>query len=104
MIAILNSTILTSFGNFSYTPLEINEAKKLLSEGFESFVGHDATNKMIELLLDVEVPYSREMYKQDTGAKAIVFKLNKRLDEGELLNTKEAIEEIGYTMGLLIKN
>ncbi len=104
MIAILNASVLTTFGNYTYTAIDLGEAKKMLTEGFKSFVGHKATNEIIEKLFDIVLPYNREMYKQHVGEKAIVFKLNKRLAEGEVLKTKDAIEATGYTLGLLIKN
>jgi Domain of unknown function (DUF1874) len=103
MIAILNSSILTTFGNYSYEPISIEEAKLLLQEGYSSYVGHKATNEIIEKLFNIELPYNRTMYNQQIGEKAIVFKLNKRLEEGIVLETIKEIENIGYTIALLIK-
>jgi hypothetical protein len=104
MIAILNSSILTTFGSYTYTDLSLADAKKLLKDGFESYVAHEATNMVIGKLFDIDLPHKREMYFQETGEKAIVFKLNKRLTEGQVLTTKEEIEQTGYTIGLLTKN
>jgi Domain of unknown function (DUF1874) len=104
MIAILNATILTSFGEYSYTALELEETKKLLKEGFTSYAGHEAANRVIGKLFEIDLQYSREMYFQQPGEKAIVFKLNKRLGAGEVLNTVEEIEAVGYTIGLLTRN
>ncbi len=103
MIAILNSSILTTFGDYSYTALSLDEAKELLKDGFISYVAHEATNLIMGNLFEIELPYKREMYFQQCGEKAIVFKLNQRLREGQVLNTKEEIEAAGYTIGLLIK-
>lgn len=104
MIAILNSSILTSFGSYTYKPLSVDAAKSLLKDGFISYVAHEATKQVISKLFNIELPQNRGMYFQQPGEIAIVFKLNKRLAEGEVLRTKDEIEEAGFTIGLLVKN
>jgi Domain of unknown function (DUF1874) len=61
--------------------ISIDDAKLLLQEGYSSYVGDRATNTIIEKLFNIELPYNRSMYNQQIGEKAIVFKLNKRLEE-----------------------
>lgn len=103
MIAILNTSILTTFGEYTYSELSMPDAKVLLKDGYISYVGHSATNEIISKLFGIDLPFQREMYYQKSGDCAIVFKLNKRLSEGEVIKTKDEIETIGYSIGLLIK-
>ena len=121
MPTLLNTSILTDFGNYSYKELSLDEVKEALKETcpycwtgcpqcmgygflwtFSSAIGHGSTAKILTKLLGVEVPVNRQLYKQKTGEKAIVFKLNGRPPEGKILTEKE-IEEIGYTFGVLEK-
>ena len=51
-------------------------------------------------LLGVEVPMNRQMFIQDVGQRALVFKLNGRPEEGKIL-TVEDIEQIGYKFQIL---
>ena len=44
---------------------------------------------------------NRQQFKQEVGQKAIIFKLNSRLQEGQVLTTIQEIESIGYTFQLL---
>lgn len=103
MITLLNTSILTSYGDYDYTPLSLKDAKQMLkTEPFQSAVGHAATADIMSLLLDTRVKLNRINYEQEIGDKAIVFKLKSRLEEGKILTVPE-IEEIGYEWGLLVK-
>lgn len=66
----------------------------------DSAIGHDATSMVMTALLGVEVPVNRQMFCQQPGQKALVFKLNGRLPEGKVL-TVEEIQEIGYKFQIL---
>ena len=100
---ILNCAILTSLGGFDYRKSSVEEAKKLLQEnGFESAVGHKATAEILSQILDTEIPQNRIQAKQEAGQIAIVFSMNKRIEEGRILN-REEIEEIGYLINILEK-
>ncbi len=70
-VVLLNTSILTCHGSFTYQPL-----------------------------LGVPVPVNRIQYEQTTGDLAVVFKLRGRPPEGKIL-TAEEIEAIGYDFGLL---
>jgi hypothetical protein len=48
-----------------------------------SFIGHEATAKLLTQLLSVEVPTSRAMYDPRPGDFAIVVRLKKRLEKPE---------------------
>jgi hypothetical protein len=100
MLTILNTSILTAHGTYSYRPVTLDEAKAMVSEGFESAIGHQSTADVISTLLGVECPMNRVMYQQGPGDKALVFKLNGRPEEGKILSIED-IEGIGYSWGVL---
>jgi len=100
MLTILNSSILTAHGSYSYRPATLDEAKDMVSGGFESAIGHQSTADVISTLLGVKCPMNRVMYKQGVGDVALVFKLNGRPEEGKILSIEE-IEGIGYSCGVL---
>jgi len=101
-IAILNTPILTDEGNYKLSSITLEQAQKLVNENdFDSYIGHQATSEILSILLGTEVPMNRQQFKQEIGQKAIIFKLNSRLQEGQVLTTIPEIESIGYTFQLL---
>lgn len=102
MVTILNTSILTNFGSFNYEPLTLEESKVLVSEGFESAVGHQSTCDVLSSLLEKEVKMNRVQYSQKVGDVALVFKLKGRAEEGKILTAAE-IEAIGYEFGKLTR-
>ena len=99
-VTILNSSILTNFGEFKYSKISIEEAKKLIQDGFESAVGHESTCDILNTLLDSDIKMNRIQYSQQVGDVALIFKLNGRPAEGKILTIAE-ITEIGYSFGRL---
>ena len=102
MITILNTSILTNYGYFNYEPLTLEESKYLISEGFESAVGHQSTCDILSSLLCKEVKLNRVQYSQGVGNVALVFKLKGRPEEGKILTIAE-ISAIGYEFGKLTR-
>lgn len=101
-IAILNTPILTDVGTYKLSSITLEQAQKLVNENdFDSYIGHQATSEILSILLGTEVPMNRQQFKQEVGQKAIIFKLNSRLQEGQVLTTIQEIESIGYTFQLL---
>lgn len=101
-IAILNTPILTGEGTYKLSSITLEQAQKLVNENdFDSYIGHQATSEILSILLGTEVPMNRQQFKQEIGQKAIIFKLNSRLQEGQVLTTIQEIESIGYTFQLL---
>lgn len=101
-IAILNTPILTGEGTYKLSSITLEQAQKLVNENdFDSYIGHQATSEILSILLGTEVPMNRQQFKQEIGQKAIIFKLNSRLQEGQVLTTMQEIESIGYTFQLL---
>jgi len=102
MITLLNTSILTSFGQYQYSPATIESARRLLADapGWQSAIGHESTAAILSRLLDIDVPVNRIQYQQGVGDVAIVFKLRGRPPESAVL-TVEQLEEIGYDFGVL---
>ena len=101
-IAILNTPILTGEGTYKLSSITLEQAQKLVNENdFDSYIGHLATSEILSILLGTEVPMNRQQFTQEIGQKAIIFKLNSRLQEGQVLTTIQEIESIGYTFQLL---
>lgn len=103
-VTILNTSILTDFGDYSYSPISVNEVKTWVNRnGFQSAIGHESTARIISNLLEIDCPVNRILYKQKNDEIALIFKLNGRPEEGKILTIPE-IEKIGYSWGLLKKN
>ena len=103
MITILNTSIITTHGEYKYEPISLDTAKEMVQNNpFQSAIGHDSTSQIISTLLGVNCPVNRILYKQQIGELALVFKLNGRPSEGKILTVDE-LEAIGYEWGLLTK-
>ena len=102
-LAVLNTSILTTTGTFELQDITLQEAQQLVKDNeILSAVGHQSTADILTTLLGTEVPMNRILFEQETGQKALVFKLNGRPEEGKIL-TQEEIEEIGYKFQMLTK-
>ena len=102
-LAILNTSILTTTGTFKLQDITLEQAQQLVQDNeILSAVGHQSTADILTTLLGIEVPMNRIMFEQETGQRALVFKLNGRPEEGKIL-TQQEIEEIGYKFQILIK-
>jgi uncharacterized protein 114 len=102
-LAVLNTSILTTEGTFTLKDITLEEARNLVTENeILSAVGHQSTADILTTLLGTEVPMNRIQFAQETGQKALVFKLNGRPEEGKIL-TAEEIEAMGYKFQLLTK-
>jgi hypothetical protein len=98
---ILNSPILTGFGDWRYSgPLSIEQSRRLLENGFISAIGHLGTAELISALLSVDVPCDRKAIEMVPGDRALVFRLLERLPEGLVLDAK-ALADRKYMFCLL---
>jgi hypothetical protein len=66
-------------------PVTTKEVVKLVSEAqkIESYIGHEATAKLLSQLFGKEIPMNRAMYKPNNNDLAIVVRLRKRLEKPE---------------------
>ena len=104
-LALLNTSILTSYGSFEYQ--EVTQefiapivCEKAARNELDSYVGHEATAAILSTLFGVEVPVNRAPYHQEVDDVAVVFKLRQRIDVPREL-TVEEIEAIGYDLGAI---
>lgn len=101
VVALLNTSIITAEGTHSLKKINLEEACKLVTGAIiNSAIGHEATAKIMDTLLGIEVPVNRQAYKSKPGDVALVFKLNGRPPEGKIL-TVEEMEAIGYEFYVL---
>jgi Domain of unknown function (DUF1874) len=102
-LAILNTSILTNDGNYSMKAITTGEAITLVSGSeIDSAIGHESTAQILSVILGVEIPMNRQMFAQEVGQQALVFKLNGRPPEGKILSLDE-LKEIGFSFKLLIR-
>ena len=102
-LAILNTSILTTTGTYTLEDVTFDRAKELVSiNELDSAVGHQSAAEIMTTLLGVEIPMNRQMFAQQPGQQALVFKLNGRPEEGKILSVEE-IERIGYKFQLLTR-
>lgn len=80
-LALLNTSILTSTGTYTLDDITLSQARKIIKENkgnFDSAIGHESTAEIMTILLNVDVPVNRQMFSQEIGQSALVFKLNGR--------------------------
>jgi len=70
-------------------PITPNEAKEIIrrAEKIESYIGHDATAKLLSTLLEREIQVNRGMYTPENYDLAIIVRLKKRLEKPEDVKT-----------------
>lgn len=102
-LALLNTSILTTAGEYRLTDITLNEAKALVKnnrDNLDSAIGHASTAEIMTTLLESDINVNRQMFMQDVGQRALVFKLNGRPEEGKILSAED-IEQIGYKFQIL---
>lgn len=107
-LTILNTSILTSYGRFSYDPISLGEAKQIVRDyqakgkTVQSAIGHQSTADLLTTLLEFPVAVNRMEFRQTVDDAALIFKLKQRAPEGKILSCED-IEAIGYEFGLLVR-
>lgn len=108
-LAILNFSIVTSDGTYlleSITPERACWLAKAAvgteGDGLDSAVGHESTARILSTILGVDVPVNRQLFAQEAGQQALIFKLNGRPEPGKELSQEE-LEAIGFSFKLLTR-
>ena len=103
MIYVINSPVITSFGEYSYSTTSVDEIKYILDNNeFISVVGHQETATLLTRILGVKIEFNRISVFQEIGDLFIVIKPKTRLDAYKEYTDLE-IENIGYELGILCR-
>lgn len=101
---LLNAPVITADGLFRSRTLSADEARALVrAQGFASAIGHAQTAAILSGLLGIDCPVNRVEYCQRPGEHALVFRLARRLEEGQVLRDRKDIERIGYRLMLITR-
>jgi len=98
-LALLNTTIATTDGVYKIETISLPMAQAIFMayftvSGIDSAVGHDSTAVIMSTLLGARIPVNRQMFEQQKGQQALVFKLKGRVAE---------INQIGYEFKLMTR-
>jgi len=104
-LGILNTSIVTSDGTYELTTIPTERAIAMVAfaltgDGIDSAVSHPSTAVILSEILGVEIPVNPQLFAQQPGQAALVFKLNGRPANGVEL-TREDLERIGFTFKVL---
>ena len=104
MMYLLNSSLLTSFGKYSYTALSKDEARSILGDHDKvvSALGHQGIVDLVNTLFDSKFEMNRIMVSMAVGDAAVVVKPGFRLAEGQVLS-KDELASMPIEIGLLTR-
>ena len=102
-IYLLNTPVLTEYGNYTFRKAELDEVKYLVflfQWTLISAIGHETTAKLMSRIIGFDVAVNRVQIKMQPGDSAIVFRVLTRLPEGKVL-TEEELSKVPYEFGIL---
>lgn len=102
-LAVLNTSIVTTDGTYTLASITVEEAVTLAAGAeLDSAVGHDSTAQILTTILGRDVPVNRQLFAQQIGQQALIFKLNGRPEPGRELSRPE-LEKIGFSFKILTR-
>jgi hypothetical protein len=79
---VLNSAVITGFGTFKYEPMTVIQAGAWLAKNdWHSTIGYPETCQVFNQMFGTSIIANREQVKLEVSDEALVFRLNKRLDD-----------------------
>jgi len=98
---LLNSPVLTAHGRWQYDAIDVDAARVFAAAApIDSAVGHAATARYLTTVLGVAVPCARVAVRMQPGDCALVFRVEARLAEGQVLDDA-ALAALPQSFGLL---
>lgn len=100
---LLNTPILTAYGDFRFTgPITPEQARERLAGGFVSAIGHASSATFLAALIGLDIPVNRISVNMQPGDSALVLRLRARLPEGKIL-TSDEMAQVQYELGWLTR-
>jgi hypothetical protein len=100
MIYVLNAPVITNYGLYRFAAISPDAARRFLSEGFISAVGHESTARLMSEMIGVDIPFNRITIHMEAGDKAIALWLLDRPGEAQVFS-REDLASVDCELGLL---
>lgn len=98
---VLNASVVTDFGIFSYQSIDFQKAIELMKvQGFVSCIGHEGTAEFLSEATQMTIGVNRQSIRMRQGEQALVFKFRERLEHPREL-TKHQLKWEQFEIGLL---